>query len=400
MAQTGKNVFVDYKVEATLNTAPSNTSAERLRLTPSPGLTLRKQAIRSNEIRADYMTTVPRHGSRDIAGSYSGELSAGSWNTILAAVARATIVAAATITEATASLTDIVFGTNTASATTTSAGGYVSAGIRVGDVFRVTGTGGANDDLNAQVMAVATHTVTVHDGAFTADSSGATSFSLTIGNKITNGSTPIRTSYYVDEYNQDIDLSEAFGGVRFTGFTINGSPNGMADITVDAMGMSVNALASGASPYYSSPTEYTSDPLVFADAIISLRGTKIAVATSFSLNYRVTAQTLPVIGSDVTPDVFDNEARLSGSFSVLREDLANLSSYADEDEIELHVLLQEATAAPKGFIGIHVPKLKFMNLDAPLGSDGAMTETIQWEAGFKASATGYDQTLINITTNT
>lgn len=400
MPQTGKNIIVAYKVEATLNTAPGASGAEQLRLTPSAGLTLRKQPIRSNEIRSDGLTAIARHGSRDVAGSYSGELSVSSWETILAAVARATITAAATITEATASLASITFGTNTVSATTTSSGGFVSAGVRVGDVFRVSGTGGSNDNLNAQVMAVATHTVTVHDGAFTADASAATSFSLTIGKKIVNGTTRIRRSYYVDEYNQDIDLSEAFGGVRFTGFTINGSPNGMADITVRAMGMSATALATGTSPYYSSNTEYTTDPLVFADAVISLRGTKIAVATAFSLTYENAAITLPVIGSDVTPDVFDNEARLTGSFTVLREDLANLTSYADEDEIELAITLEESGAAPKGFLSLFVPKLKFMDLDAPLGSDGAMVETINWEAGFKASATGYDQTLISITTNT
>lgn len=399
--QTGKNIVVSFKVEATQNTAPGASGAEQLRLTASPGLSLRKQPIRSAEIRPDGLSTIPRHGSRETAGSFSGELSASSFETVLAAVARATIVAAVTITEATSSLASISFGTNTVTATTTSAGtGFISAGIRVGDVFRVTGTGGANDDLNAQVMAVATHTVTVHDSAFTADASAVTSFSLTVGKKISNGATPVRRTYYFDQYYQDIDVSEVFGGSRFTAFNVTGSPNGMANISVDVLGMSVAALASGASPYYSAPTQYTTNPLVFADAIISLRGTKLAVATAFSLSYQITAQTLPVIGSSVTPDVFDNDTRLTGSISVLREDLANLTSYADEDEIELHVLLQEEGADPKGFMSFFVPKLKFMGLDAPLGGDGALVETIQWEAGVKAAATGYDGTLLTITTNT
>ncbi len=400
MAQTGKNVFVDFKVETTLNVAPSTGSAERLRLTPSPGLGLRKQAIRSNEIRSDGLTAIARHGSRDVAGSYSGELSVGSFDTILTAVARATLVAMVSITEANASLASISFSTNTVDATTTSAGtGFISAGVRVGDVFRVAGTGGANDGVPAQVMAVATHTITVHDGAFTADASAATAFALQIGKKIANPTTPIRRSYYIDEYNQDIDLSEVFGGCRFTSFSITGSPNGMADISFGVLGMSSTALATGTSPFYVAPTEYVTDPLVFADAVINLRGTKIAVATGFSLNYVNNASTLPVIGSSVTPDVFDNEARLSGSLTVLREDLANLTSLADEDEIELAIMLKETGTSP-GFVGIFVPKLKFMDVSAPIGSDGAMTESISWEAGFKAAATGYDQTLISITTNT
>ena len=399
MPQTGKNLVVAFKVETTMDTAPGASGAEQLRLAPSPGLTLRKQPIRSNEIRSDGLTTVPRHGSRDVAGSYAGELSVSSWETILAAVARATITAASTITDATASLTNVVFGTNyVALTTTTSTGGWVTAGVKVGDVFRITGTGDSNDDINAQAMAVGTHTVTVHDGAFTAVAT-ATAFSLTIGRKISNGTTPIRRTYYIDEYNQDIDLSEAFGGCRFTGFEIRGSPNGMAEITVGAMGLSATALTTATSPYYSAPTQYTTDPLAFSDAVISLRGTKIAVATAFTLSCQLTAETLPVIGSDVSPDVFDNELRLTGSISVLREDLANLTSFADEDEIELSVLLQESGDDPKGYIGLFVPKLKFMGLDAPLGSNNALVETIPFEAGFKASATGYDQTLLSITTN-
>lgn len=399
MAQTGKNIQVAFKVEATGNVAPGATGGEVLRLAPSPGLTLRKQSIRSNEIRGDGLTAIARHGSREVAGSYAGEMSVSSWETVLAAVARATITAASAITQATASLASITFGTNTVTATTTSTGsGFLQAGIRVGDVFRVTGTGGANDDFNGQVMAVATHTITVHDGAFTIDASAATAFSLTRGKKITNGTTPIRRTFYIDEYNQDIDLSEVFGGCRFTGFEVRGSPNGMAEITVGVLGMSATALATGTSPYFTAPTTYTTDPLVFADAIISLRGTKITVATAFSLSYQLTAQTLPVIGSDVTPDVFDNEARLTGTLSVLREDLANLSSFADEDEIELAVLLQESGDEPKGYMGLFVPKLKFMGVDAALGSDGAMVETIEWEAGFKASVSGYDQTLLSIVT--
>lgn len=398
MAQTGKNLYVDFKAEVTLNTAPSTGSAERMRLTPSPGLTLQKDGIRSNEIRDDGLSTIPRHGSRAVGGSFNGELSVSSWNTVLSAVTRATLTAASTITQASASLASISFGTNTITATNTSAGGFVSAGIRVGDVFRVTGTGGANDSVNAQVWAVATHTITTAPATFTLDASAVTSFSLTRGTKIVNGSAPIRRSFYVDQYYQDLDLSEVFGGVRFTSFTLNGSPNGMADISVGAMGMSATGLATGASPYYATPTEYTTDPLVFADAVIGFDGAKITTATSFSLTYDHGGSTLPVIGSSVTPDVFEGSARLSGSLSFLKEDLDTLGDFADEDELEIFVLLQAAMTAPKNYFGIFIPRVRLMGLDQSLGSDSALIETVQWEAGVKATATGYDQTLISITT--
>jgi hypothetical protein len=396
--QTGKNLIIALKVEATLNTAPGDTGAEQLRLTASPGLKLAKARIQSEEIRPDGQTVIHRHGSRSVTGSYSGELSQGSFDTLLQAVMRSTAVAATTLTQADSSLQTLTFGTSTITADTTGAGGFIAAGLRVGDVFRVTGTSGANDDLNAQIRTLATNTLTVQSSAFTVDASVST-FSLTIGKKLANGATPTRRSFYVDQYDQDIDLSTVFGGVRWTGFTLRGTPDGMAAIEFNALGVAASALATGTSPYYTTPTTYTSEPLVFADAIIGLRGTDIAVATAFDLSYQITAATLPVIGSDITPDVFDNDARLTGSITILRQDLANLTSFIDEDELELMVMLQEPGTDPKAYVSFFVPKLKFDDNDSALGNDGARVDTIPWGAGLKASASGYDQTMLTICTD-
>lgn len=404
MAQTGKNITVAYKVEATLNTAPGASSAEVLRIAPGPGLGLRKEGIRSNEVRKDGLTSIARHGSRFVDGSYPIEMSVGSFDTILQALMRAT-ASTLVVTSATASLASITFGTNTVTATNTSTGsGFLGAGIRVGDVFRITGTSGgagANNSVNGRVGAVATHTITVlGTSIFTATTTADTTFVLTRGKKLANVTgTYTRRSYYVDQYYTDLDLSEVFGGVRWTGLRLRGTPNGMAEGELTAMGMSVTALASGSSPYYTSPTEYTSDPLVFADAAIAYNGSDIAVATAFDMEYVIDAQTLPVVGSSVTPDVFDGAARVRGSITVLRESLANLTGFADETEYQLHIMLREPGAVPRAYISFFVPKLKLMGVEAALGNDGALIETLQFEAGLKALATGYDQTLITICTS-
>lgn len=399
MAQTGKAVKIAFRVEATLNTAPGTSGGEVLRLTPSPGLSLRKDSIRSEEIRDDGLSTIPRHGAQVVGGSYSGELSASSFNTPIAAVCRATQTAASTLTQASASLTNIVFGTNyVALTTTTSTGGWITAGIRVGDVFRITGSSATNNNLNAQVWAMTTHTLTVNTGAYTVEATAVSAYSLTRGTKIFNADTVVRSSYYVDQYEQDNDLSTVFGGCRWCNFTLNGSPSGMADISFGVMGLSATPLASGSSPYFTAPTEYTTIPLVFADAVIGFDGAKLATATSFSLSLDNGGSTLAVVGSSVSPDVFDGSARLSGSLSFLREDLDTLGDFADEDELELFVLLQAAMTAPKSYFGIYVPRIKLMSVDAPLGSDSALIENVAFEAGVKVAATGYDGALITMTT--
>lgn len=399
--QTGKNLQVGFKVEATLNTAPG-TAGEQLRFNASPGLKLTKTPIRSGEIRSDGLTPIARHGSRSVTGSFAAEMSEGSHDTLYEAGMRCSSVASFDVTNATASLGALSFASNAVYATTTGAQSWHDAGVRVGDVFRMSGLSGdaaANDDINAQVIAMTTHTLTLPDNTYTAASTAVSTWTASIGKKFSNPSTPVGRSFYFDQYDQDIDLSTVFGGVRVTGFNINGTPDGMAEVTFNVLGMSASALATGASPYYTTLTSYTTDPLVFADAAITLGGSTITKATAFSLAYEITAATEPVVGSSVTPDVFANDARLSGSITILREDLTNLTRFIDETELELTVLLQEPGTAPQPYISIFVPKLKFMDNDSPLGADGARTDTIPWEAGVKTSATNYDQTLLTLLTS-
>ena len=89
---------------------------------------------------------------------------------------------------------------------------------------------------------------------------------------------------------------------------------------------------------------------------------------------------------------------MSGSLSFLKEDLDTLGDFADEDEMEIFVHLQAAMAAPKNYFGVFVPRVRLMGLDQALGGDGALIETVQWEAGVKTAATGYDGTLISMVT--
>lgn len=393
--QLGKNILVAFKVEASENVAPGTGSATQMRLNPGSGLRLLKAYIESQEVRSDGMTVIGRHGSRSVDGSYPAEMSLGSHDEIYQAVVRSTTTAAVAVTQATASLASITFGTNTVVATSTSTGsGFLQAGFRVGDVFRVSGTtGGVNDTKQARVGAVTTHTMTVlGTSVFTAEATAITTFTLTIGKKLKNNPTaPTRRTYYLQQYYTDIDQAEVFGGCRWTGFRIRGTPNGMAEVEFSVMGMSQDALATGSSPYYISPTAFTTDPLVFADAVVSFGGTDIVVATAFELNYAMTAQSLEVIGSSNSGGVFENEARITGSISILAEDLTNIDRFEDETELELHILLTEPDASPpKDYISLFVPRLKLSGAEKPLGQDGPMIVTMPFTAGIKGTTTGYD----------
>lgn len=396
--QSAKNVAVRFKVEAAFNTAPGVGSAEELRFTPGAGLNLKAATIRSNEQRSDALMTMGRMGSRSVDGTYSAEVSKGSHDTIYEAVMRSTWAAAVAITQAT--MTSI---TTTTSTIVAAGGDWMTQGVRVGDVVVLTGhLTAANNNILLRVKTVTTSTITVHGTPLTVDAVADLSFTLTIQKKLKNGATPTKRTFYVEQNNVDIDGSQLFGGCKFTGFKITGTPDGMAVVEFTMLGASMATVTGAGAPYYTSPTTFTSDPMVFADAKISLGGTDIAIGTAFELNYQISAATQPVVGTVTSPDVFDNDVTMSGSFSLIRQDFTYVTGFTAETEFALHILLALPTGAPPQFLSIFVPRIKFTSADAQLGGDGAMIESLPFQTGAQAvsAATGYDATLLTICTTT
>ena len=69
MSQLGQNVIVAYKVQSTAGTAPDATGGKRVRLNQSPGLSMTRALIESNEIRGDMLTAMARLGHRSVGGA-------------------------------------------------------------------------------------------------------------------------------------------------------------------------------------------------------------------------------------------------------------------------------------------------------------------------------------------
>ena len=176
----------------------------------------------------------------------------------------------------------------------------------------------------------------------------------------------------------------------------------MATGDVSFVGASVLPLASGSSPFYTTPTLGSTDPLTFVDASLSLGGTDLAVATGFELNLNANCETLPVIAANDTPDVFEGDLQISGSIQVARETLAYVTAQDAETEYELHLMLQEssASAAARGAFSIFLPRILLGDVVAPIGGGGAQIETLPFTAGLKVAATGYDGTMLTHCTET
>lgn len=394
--QTGKNVLVSFKVEVTPGVAVTGAGGTEFRKNAGSGLQLTRTTINPNEVRSDGKTSMGRLGSRNVAGTLGADLSLGTFDELFQAGVRGTWSTALTVTQASSTLTSI---TTNATSLIAAAGSWLTAGLRVGDVFVMTGhSTAANNSRNLRVTAVTTLTLSVLETLVT-DAVADSSFSIVRGKKLVMPTTPVRRSFTFDEYMVDIDLSKVSVGCRVASIKVTGQPDGMAIVEFGVVGMGQTTAASGSSPTLTSPTLSSTVALTWLDASIKVGTADRTNLTSFEFMFDNGASTLPVIGSSTSPDVFENNASISGSMAGTVQDFTDLDAFLAETEFEFHALLVEPESEPKDYISFFMPRLKRTSYDTPQGGDGAMIATAQFISGTKGTATGYDDTMISIVTS-
>ena len=391
--QDGCNILVALKAETTTGVAVATvTGAQQLRLNDSPGLNLNRAVVQSEEKRSDGMKTIGRLGFKTVDGSFSCELSpGGATDVLLEAIMRGTWATATAITFG--SMTSITTGTNEVIAV---AGDWVGTqGIRVGDVFRLSNhSTAANNNKNLMVTAATSLTLSVATNLLTADASADATGTLTVLRKLINPATPTRRSFNIEQHDKLIGLSEVYLGCRCVGLNLSCQPGAMVQVQYTFQGLDRNAMVTGTSPFFTSPTLTTSLGMIADDSSIRFNGALVTDFTGFDLNFQITANGVPVIGSLTSPDMFDCDLAVSGTITGLRKDFSNITLYDAETEFEVSVLLQESESEPKSCLGIFIPRSKFQSLTAPVGgSDGAKIETKELMIGPKVAATGYDATV-------
>jgi hypothetical protein len=394
--QTGKNVVVAFKVEATTGVAATGAGGTEFRKNAGSGIQLTRATINPNEVRSDGKMSMGRLGSKSVAGTLGGDLSVGTFDDLLQGGIRGTWATALTVTQATSTLTSI---TSNATSFVASAGSWVAAGFRVGDVFRVSsGPVAGNLNRNLRVTAVSTNVLAVAE-TLIVEATAVSTFSMVRGKKLVQPTSPVNRSFTIDEYLADLDLSKRSVGCRVSSLKVTGQPDGMAILEVGFVGMDQTTLSTASSPSLTSPTLTSTVALTWLDASIKVGAGNRTDLTSFEFTFDLTASGVPVIGSVVTPDVFPNNAMLSGSMSALVSDFVDFDGFINETEFEFHALLVEPTGTPPSYISFFLPRLKRTSYDTPMGGDGAMIATQSFMSGTKGAATGYDDTMISIVTS-
>ncbi|EJN15689.1 hypothetical protein PMI42_00706 [Bradyrhizobium sp. YR681] len=403
MYQTQSNGSVAYKKQSGLGVAASGAGASQLRLAGGAGIKLSKAAVSSNEVRSDGMSTRGRHGTQAIAATYSAEVSLGSIDPIIEAIMRSTWDSSS-FSKTQADFTSL---TTAADGIVLASGSPITMGFKTADIIRATGLpDAANNSKNLRIASLSSTKITTAE-ALIVNAVADTSCTLTRpGKRLVNPSTLSKAYFTLEEYESDIDQSTMVQDFVWGGLKFSMAANGllMAEASGTGTGQ-ISALASGASPSFTSPTAPSDVPFSVVDATIRFGGVDLVELTSFDLSMNIQPNAPATFGSGAqkySPDVFTGPLLVSMNLTALRKDLTRLSDFIAETQYSLHILAVDNTAEPKDFLSIVVPNFTLGSVDPSAFSKqgGPRTQTIQIPAALVGvdTATGGNNSMISFQT--
>ena len=390
---TGINKIVSYKKETTFGVLPAAAGAQTIRRVSS-SFNLAKETYQSEEIRTDYQLSDFRHGVRSVEGNVSGELSAGAYADFLAsALARNWTAATPTTLDSTTIAS--VGGTYTITRTT---GSYLTDGVRVGNVIRLTGFATANNDKNLLVIALTATAATV----IALNSNTLTPETVASGGAyvVTGKSTYAPTtghaddSYSFEAWYSDINQSEVYTGNKVNTVGIALPATGLTTVEIGFMGQDLKQR--GATQYFTSPTAQGNNGIFAAvNGALIVNGSPVALVTSANININRNMTSEAVVGSNIKPEIYEGRIVVEGDFSTLFQDGVFANYFDTEAEISLVIALTANSSANSEFMSFTLPRLKLSTDTKDDGEKGLVSQN-SFQALKGTGANGFEATTIMI----
>jgi len=350
----------------------------------------------ADEITSKRQVLSSRHGVKSVDGAISNLLSCGTYSDFLGALLRGEFTAVTAIT----GLSITVGGTAPNYTLTRSTGSFLSGGVRIGQVVRLTaGTFNANN-LNKILMvtgvtATVVTCVVLNGSALTAEGPIA-SATFTIQGKFAKAVDSAHTNIYYtfEEWHPNVPSSERFLDVKVgsAGLTLPSSGNATTDFSFVGLDMSKDTTA-----YFSSPTaETTTNVLTSASGALYVSGTSIGVVTDLNIN--IDGGLTPadgVVGTNLRPDVFTGNLTVTGSFTAYFDSTTFADAFANETEVSILSALTDGTSATADFMTVFLPRVKVNSANLDDGQTG-LKRTYDFEAIYNATSGASETTTIQI----
>ena len=393
----GINKLTSIKKQTALGTPAAGTGGSVISRRTSV-FSAPRDTFESDVITTHQQSTGISYGMKKPVGRIDSLLSTETFQLLFAALLRKDFVA----TAAYAAGIDV-----TAAATSPhfvdASGGFLTAGLKVGDVGRWTGwtTGGtANNAKNFLVTALtATNMSGVFlDGTAVAVKAAGDSVTFTVTGKKTRAPTAAHTNDYftVEEWYSDLVKSETFTDTRVNQIAVGLPASGNATFGADflALGRTLGVaqvLTTPTEPVFREMSAVNGELYVNAVAVGNCTGLQFTIAGSGSVAG-------PVLGSNDGIDISRGRITVSGSFTALFDSTTIQALYAAESIVSLMAVVTDDQTATSAFKAFTMPAIKLTD-DAPDDGEKNIVRTYPFTAEFYAAGgatLAFDQTILTV----
>ena len=398
IAKEISKVLAVYK-QTGLGVPRSGSGGQALRRETSVGK-LAVAGYENNEITSHQQSTGKTHGGRSATFTINGLLSGNTYSTLFASLLRGTFTATAAVTAASITIT-MPGGVPTL----TDAGNtFLTKGIKIGDVVRITaGTyaNAVNRDNNLLVLSV-TETVitgvTLNGSTMIAEGPIASSTITVVGKKLAAPITAQTSDYWtVEEYHSDITRSELFTDTVFGSVDVSIPASGNTTVAFNAVAL--DRTSSGAQ-VLTTPTAETSTAVVQGiKGVVIVQGATVANVTGATIKIDGTVAPMGgVLGSNVAPDVSRGILKVSGQLTAFFEN-GTMSGYFDAaTPISIAIVDAVDDTNASEFVSFVMSKVKLDGDDKDTAATG-IVRTYPFTAeinGSGGAALANSQTIITI----
>lgn len=340
-----------------------------------------------SEMTSTQQVKSSRHGVKKIAGALNGLFSPGTYSDPISAILRRDFAAVSAITGA--SIT--IAGTGPTYTLTRAAGSFLTDGIKIGMVVRLTAgaflAGNLNKNLLVTNVVALTLTVIPLNGLTLTAEGPIASATVTVPGKVSYVPDTGHTNVYytVEEWYPDTStaVSERNQDVRFDKVDIAMPGSGNSTIKFSATGLDQSTASTA---YFTSPTaETTSDVLTAALGALLLNGSSVATITD--LSFSIDGKSNPadgVVGTNVRPDVFRGNVAVSGSMTCYFEDGTTPGLFQNETATSILAAMTNGAAANADFVTFAMTNVK-LNSATPDDSQTGLKRTYQFVALYNAA---------------
>lgn len=374
---------VAYKVQSALGTAASGASGQYLRRRTA-NFNLSRDTYENDEIVSHRQSTGSTAGIRRVTGKLAGLLSGLSYQAFMGSLLKKAWVATTSIT----GLSLTIAASGSLYTVTRASGDFLTGGIKIGDVVRITAGSVAAGNLNKNMLVVGvTATVltvtTLNSSALTAEGPIASCTIAVPGKKAWAAVSSHTDDYYtIEEWYGDLSKSELWTDMKVATAAIGMPATGNATIDFDFIGLNrttggTQILTSPSAETTSSVNQAINGKLVVGTTVTPITGAQVTINGGEKASD-------PEVGSNAVTDTDEGRVMVSGSFTAKFSSTTLQDLYDAQTPSVLILTCAVDSTAGAEFVTVVMPRVKLFS-DTPDDGEKSIVRTYNFTAEYNGS---------------